>query len=127
MLQQLNKARAEFNDAPRYGDRFPYLLNYVERTPDFIAAHFGEDFRKALEGLSVGAQWQGPLRSMLGWHLLLITTHQPGRVPELGEIRAEVVDDYRRARAAEALQQAERDLIGRYRVVLGDLGRESRP
>jgi hypothetical protein len=127
MLKQLNADGARFNDAPRYSDRFPYLLNYVERTPDFIEAHFGAEFRAALEALPVSARWQGPLRSTLGWHLLLITARQPGRVPALAEIHAEVVDDYRRARAAEILQQSEQELIGRYRVVIGDLARRSQP
>jgi uncharacterized protein YutD len=48
-------------------------------------------------------------------------------VPALAEIHAEVVDDYRRARAAEILQQSEQELIGRYRVVVGDLARRSQP
>jgi peptidyl-prolyl cis-trans isomerase C len=127
MLQQLNRQGARFNDAPRYGDRFPYLLNYVERTPDFIEAHFGAQFRAALEALPVSAQWQGPLHSTLGWHLLLVTAHQPGRDPGLAEVRAQVVDDFRRARAAETQQQSERELVGRYRVVIGDLGRKAPP
>jgi hypothetical protein len=127
MLKQLNADGARFNDAPRYSDRFPYLLNYVERTPDFIEAHFGAEFRAALDALPVSVRWQGPLRSTLGWHLLLITARQPGRVPALAEIHAEVVDDYRRARAAEILQQSEQELIGRYRVVVGDLARRSQP
>lgn len=127
MLKQLNVEGARFNDAPRHGDRFPYLMNYVERTPDFIEAHFGAEFLAALETLPAGTRWQGPLHSTHGWHLLLVAAHQPGRVPELAEVHAEVVDEFRRGRAAEALQQSEQELIGRYRVVIGDLRREKQP
>lgn len=127
MLQQLNAAGAQFNDAPRYSDRFPYLLNYVERTPEFIEAHFGAQFRGALEGLSAGARWQGPVRSTLGWHLLLITMHQPARAPELAEVRTQVIDDYRRAWAAEDLKKSEHDLVRRYEVIIGNLGGKPPP
>lgn len=127
MLQQLNNAKVQFNDAPQYSDRFPYLLNYVERTPEYIEAHFGSGFVSALDGLTVSGKWQGPLHSTHGWHLLLITAHQPGRVPVLAEVRAQVIDDYRRQRAAEDLKKSEQELVGRYRVVIGDLSRDSRP
>jgi peptidyl-prolyl cis-trans isomerase C len=123
MLQQLNSAKVQFNDAPRYSDRFPYLLNYVERTPEYIEAHFGPDFMAALDGLAASGKWQGPLRSNQGWHLLLITAHQPGRVPELAEVRTQVIDDYRRERAAEDLKKSEQELVGRYQVVIDNLDR----
>jgi hypothetical protein len=128
VLKQLNATRAQFTDAPRYGDRFAYLQNYVERTPDFIEAHFGAEFQAALATLPAGdARWQGPLRSSLGWHLVLVTTHQPGGVPELAGVRANVLDAFQRERAAVARQQAERELVGRYRVVIGDLTSAQRP
>lgn len=128
LLKRLNSSGAQFNDAPRHVDRFPYLLNYVERTPDFIESHFGAEFRAALEALPAErTRWQGPLRSTLGWHLLLVTAHQPGRTPDLPEVRAQVLDDYQRAQSAEALKKAEQELVARYRVVVGDLGRAAQP
>jgi hypothetical protein len=39
---QLNSTHAAFNDAPQFGDRFPFLQNYVERTFDYIASHCGD-------------------------------------------------------------------------------------
>lgn len=125
LLKKLNAGGAQFNDAPRYSDRFAYLQNYVERTPDFVEAHFGAGFRAALAALPVdSARWQGPLQSTLGWHLVLVTAHQPGGVPELSAVHADVADAFQRERAAAARQQAERELVGRYRVVVGELSRD---
>ena len=38
---ELNREKVPFANAPAHGDRFPYFLNYVEREPEIVAAHFG--------------------------------------------------------------------------------------
>lgn len=119
LLEALNHAHAQFNDAPRYTDRYPFLQNYVERTQEYIGSHFGTEFADALVKLPVdAARWQGPLRSDEGWHLVLLTAHSPGRMPTLAEIRAQVVDDWRRDRAAALQEQSIRALIDSYKVEL---------
>ena len=122
LLKRLNSSGAQFNDAPRYSDRFPYFLNYVERTPDFIESNFGSHFRQELEALSPDAgRWQGPLQSEHGWHLVLVTAHKAGGVPGPADVRAQVLDDYQREQAESAKRRAEKELLARYRVVIGDL------
>jgi hypothetical protein len=117
LLQRLNRARAGFNDAPRYSDRYAFMQNYVERTGDYMESHFGRGFAAALQALPVDAsRWQGPLLSDQGWHLVLVTGHAPQRDPALAEIRAQVLDDYRRDAAASRQEQAVKDVISRYRV-----------
>lgn len=124
MLARLNRQRAGFNDSPRYTDRFAFLQNYVERTPDYIASQFGTQFMQALQELPVNAaRWQGPLRSDQGWHLVLLTAHTPARAPTVDEIRDQLVDDVKRDRAARQQQQAIDALLGQYRVDLHDLAR----
>jgi hypothetical protein len=119
LLELLNHTHAQFNDAPRYTDRFPFLQNYVERTQEYIGSHFGKDFADALVMLPVDAlRWQGPLRSDEGWHLVLLTAHAPGRMPALAEIHAQVLDDWRRDRAAALQEQSVRALIDSYKVEL---------
>jgi parvulin-like peptidyl-prolyl isomerase len=119
ILARLNATRAGFNDAPRYTDRFAFLQNYVERTPDYIASQFGDAFMAALAQMPVGTgEWLGPLQSDTGWHLVLLTGSTPGRLPRVEEIRERLVDDLKRERAAELQQQAIRALIDQYRVEL---------
>jgi peptidyl-prolyl cis-trans isomerase C len=122
LLRELNAAGAKFNDSPRYSDRFPYLQNYVERTPAYIAGQFGEPFMASLHRMQAApGAWQGPLRSELGWHLVMITAFSPERMPQLQEIRPQLLDDYRRERAAVAREEATEELMKSYKVDLRDL------
>jgi peptidyl-prolyl cis-trans isomerase C len=116
MLVILNRAGAKFNDAPRYSDRFTYLQNYVERTADYITSQFGPDFMSALQTLPSSDQWQGPLRSSQGLHLVLVTARAAGRVPPLAELRNQVREDFKRDRDEQSQAQATRALIATYNV-----------
>jgi PPIC-type PPIASE domain len=128
ILGELNRTHAGFNDAPRYTDRFAFMQNYVERTPDYIASQFGAQFMQALEQLPVGTGvWQGPLRSDQGWHLVLLTAHAPGRLPTVDEIRDRLVDDLKRDRAAARQEQAVQALIHQYRVELDGVQGKAAP
>jgi hypothetical protein len=119
LLSRLNRDRAGFSDATRHSDRFAFLQNYVERTADYIGSHFGSEFAAALQSLPVDpSRWQGPLRSDLGWHLVLVTARAPQRAPRLAEIRAQVRDDFLTAAAAARQEQAIREVIARYEVEL---------
>jgi hypothetical protein len=121
-LAALKARRAGFNDAPAYGDRFAFMQNYVERTADYIGSHFGPGFAAAIAQLPVGDTWRGPVQSMHGWHLVMLTAHAPGRLPALDDIRALVLDDYQRERAAALKEAALRSLVDGYEVQLRDLG-----
>ena len=117
-LQQQLRASGSNTDPPEAaGDWFPYFRNYVERTPDYVAGHFGQQFTTEL--LTLGpdaAQWQGPLRSGYGWHLVRLTSRNEERPATLDEVRDAVAADYARFRAdAEFAAELER-LRQRYHV-----------
>jgi hypothetical protein len=121
LLATLQARHTAFNDAPRHGDRFPFMQNYVERTTDFIASHFGEEFAASLVWLPADNAWHGPLQSAQGWHLVLPTAHVAARLPELAEVRARVLEDMQRERAAALQERAVRALVDRYEVELRGL------
>jgi hypothetical protein len=118
----LTAAGTSFEGATDEGDRFPFLTSYVERTPDYVASHFGAEFATALAALTPSTvAWQGPLRSAYGEHVVLLTARTPARHPELEAVRDTVERDYR-----DSLSRAERArlltaLRGRYRVRVEDL------
>ena len=58
-----------------------------------VARVFGKSFADALDKLPTG-QWQGPVESSYGLHLVNIDMRQPGGVPELDRVRAQVMRDY---------------------------------
>jgi PPIC-type PPIASE domain len=115
-VQALNASHAQFNDAPGHGDRFPFLQNYVDRTFDYVASQFGQEFAATLAMLTPGERWQGPLRSAYGEHAVLLTRRSELRYPALEEIRERVEADYLRQREAAELEKLTRGVQDRYRV-----------
>ncbi|GGO78953.1 hypothetical protein GCM10011348_12060 [Marinobacterium nitratireducens] len=117
LREELNERQVAFSDAARYGERFLYHRNYVERTPDFIASHFGEAFRDRLSRLAPDAGlWQGPLESEYGAHLILLSEYRPGRVPELVEIETRVEQDYLRFEQQQRQELAIQQIVEQYHV-----------
>ncbi len=120
-LVELNVDAVPFTDAPKHGDRFLYHLNYVERTPDFVASHFGAEMAREVFALEADdGVWRGPYRSPYGAHLVLVTKNQPGRTPALEEVHARVADDARRAQARRRMESALDEIVGTYEVRIAD-------
>jgi hypothetical protein len=118
----LTKASARFEDATGKGDRFPFLTNYVERTPDYVASHFGSEFAAALVALSPSkTTWQGPIRSAYGEHIVLLTERTAASYPDFETVRGAVERDYLDAQSRAERARMLDGLRSRYRVAVEDL------
>ncbi|HTQ99545.1 MAG TPA: peptidylprolyl isomerase [Candidatus Acidoferrum sp.] len=107
----------QFSDAGQYGDRFPFLQNYVERTRDFAVNNFGPEFVDALDKLTVSpAQWQGPFQSHYGYHLVMLTQRTGATTPPFDQVRPRVLDDFRYETLARKRQEAEAEVVKSYEV-----------
>ena len=86
---------------------------------DQLARTFGTEFRDAVMSLAVG-EWEGPVESGFGLHLVKITRREESRIPEWTEVRDSLVSDmqYDGRRAAEDQLYAE--LLPRYQVVYSE-------
>jgi hypothetical protein len=116
-LAELNRDGVQFAEAPQHGDRFLYHVNYVERTPDYVVSHFGAPMAKAVFELEPNDFiWRGPFDSPYGVHLVMLTTNEPGRDPELSELEGRVREDARRAMIREETEAAITDIVGSYDV-----------
>ena len=116
-LAKLNRDAVPFSDAPQHGDRFLYHVNYVERTPDYVGSHFGPPMASALFALEPNEfVWRGPFDSAYGVHLVLLTTNEPGREPELAELRDRIHEDARRAMIREETESAIAEVVEAYDV-----------
>jgi hypothetical protein len=113
---ELNSRKVTFDEAPRFGDRSPFLQNYVGRTSGFIENQLGADFASTLGRLEPSDQWYGPIKSSYGYHLVLLTRRDAARVPEFDQIRPEVRDDFLRDAVASYREKAINDLVRRYTV-----------
>ena len=104
-------------DASDRGDRFLMQSRYQGLTERDAAQLFGNDFAARIFELPPD-EWQGPVESGFGWHLVRVTARQASRVPVFAEVRDEVRRefDYERQRAARtATYEA---LRSRYEIVI---------
>ena len=123
LKDKLNASGAVFSDAPKYGDRFPFLQNYVERKFDYVASQFGNDFVSELKQNAPSEKhWIGPIRSTYGYHVVLMTRLTKARVPALNEIRSQVADDWLRDQIEDERSRAMKQLVSQYKIVEKGLG-----
>ncbi len=93
----------------------PAKLDLTSRTS--IGQVFGPGFAEALGKLGPG-QWNGPVASEFGLHLVRITEHRPGRVPALAEIRAAVEREWSNDKRKALDEQRFAALLTRYKITL---------
>jgi parvulin-like peptidyl-prolyl isomerase len=113
---KLNKEQVPFENAPRYGDRFLYNRNYVNRDDDEIGSHFGDGFQQQLFAYQVADKWQGPVQSNYGWHLILLVKSTPSYIPQFDEVASTVLADVQRQQQQEVKRLAIDGLIAKYKV-----------
>ena len=101
----------------RLGDPFMLARTYTDRTDQEIAGLFGRGFADAVSGLPVG-DWNGPVESTYGMHLVRVHGRTAPRAPELAEVRDRVVTDVREDRRRERSLAAYRALRDDYEVRL---------
>lgn len=119
LAAELNARKAPFEDAPRYGDRFPFHTNYVERTYDYVASQFGDATTQRLfDEKTPLNRWIGALRSDYGAHAVFISGRTPARDPDLAEIRDKVAEDANRDKRARTRAKAIDDLVHQYVVTV---------
>jgi hypothetical protein len=116
-LNELNEKNVHFSQSGRHGDRFPYFINYVERTPEFVASHFGPEMAQQVFALDPGDnQWHGPYPSSYGLHLVLLSKRVEGVTPVLAEVHDRAADDARREVVRERNDAAIKAIVGTYEV-----------
>ena len=72
--------------------------------PDAIDSVFGKGFYSQIAQLAPG-EWDGPVTSVYGTHLIRTLDDQPARMPPLEEVRNSVQRDWRTAKAMENREQ----------------------
>jgi hypothetical protein len=94
----------------------------VEHTFDNTSARevgslFGEKFATALARLSPG-QWQGPVESGYGVHLVFLAQRTEGSLPALADVRETVRREWTHAKRREASDQFYQMLLRKYAVTI---------
>ena len=123
-LRELNKNETPFAESIQHGDRFPFHVNYVERTPDFISSHFGEPMSQQIFAFSMAENsnktgvWRGPYTSTYGFHLIMVSRLEEGRFPKLGEVVSQVYQDAQHQQTRKSLDDAYQAIVETYTVEL---------
>ena len=119
LLNSLNQDSIPFDKAGLYGERFLYNRNYVKRDAQEIASHFGPDFNQQLFDLepSLQGNWQGPIESNYGWHLVLLTSKVDAYIPSLTDIGGVVLADAQRQQQHELKRMAINKLMAKYQII----------
>jgi len=113
ILKQLQQgeAVATLGDATM----LPYELTQASQYK--ISRSFGEDFATDVVKLPVG-DWSGPIYSQLGVHLVRVSKHTAGYLPELAQVRDQVERDYMAQRRQQLKDMAYEKLREGYEVVV---------
>lgn len=81
----------------------PTLLpHHMARTPsDIIARTFGEAFATSLETAPLN-EWTGPIHSSFGIHYVRVTAYTPAAMPQLPDVRNQVMREWENERRVRA-------------------------
>ena len=104
-------------DLAELGDSFLLEHRFQSQPAGEVTKLFGEKFTLALGGLTLG-QWQGPIESGYGQHLVWISERTAGRVPALAEVRDAVRHEWANARRRAANEKFYAELLKRYEVTV---------
>ncbi len=116
LLDRLSQSGSD-EDVSMLGDRFLLDHRFDALPAGEVAKLFGETFAKALSRLAPG-QWQGPVESGYGMHLVLISERTEGRLPALEDVRELVRREWANARRKEANEKFYEALLEHYTVTM---------
>jgi hypothetical protein len=115
MLEKIRAQEPSPEELAELGDRIMLQDVYVDRSEKDLNMTFGGGFGSLVIDLEPG-EWQGPIESGYGLHLVKVTGRQESRIPEWAEVASEIRNDmqYEARRAAE--DQLYQEIAARYQV-----------
>jgi hypothetical protein len=116
LLSRLNEGA----DPEGLGDRTLVPHSYPPTSQGEVARDFGDGFAREVASLTAG-EWSGPVRSPFGAHLVKVDSRTEARVPELAEIRDEVLRDYLAEKRVRQKNLAYEKLREGYQVIVDPL------
>src|SRR4029079_17888413 len=116
LLAQLQQTgdKAELSEL---GDSFLLEHKFQSLPAGEIVKQFGAKFAAKLNERPLG-QWQGPVESGYGAHLVFVSERTEGRVPPLAEVRDVVRREWANAQRLELNEKFYQELFKRYSVTI---------
>ncbi len=116
LLAQLQRVGADA-DASKHGDTFLLEHRFQNVTASELVRLFGAGFETALRELPT-RQWQGPVPSGYGVHLVFVDRRDDGRAAALEHVRDEVRREWIHDQRQQANERFYADLRKRYEVTV---------
>ena len=116
LLAQLRQA-GDKADVSELGDSFLLAHTFQSLPASEVVKQFGDAFAAKLGELSPG-QWQGPVESGYGVHLVWVSDRTEGHVPALAEVRDVVRREWVNARRLKTNEKFYQDLLKHYAVTV---------
>ena len=116
MLAKLNQSGGDAGWAAM-GDPFMLDKSFTAAPAGEVTRQFGDKFTAKLGELQTG-QWQGPIESAFGVHVVFLAERTPGRLPPLKDVREAVSREWDDARRKEANEKIYHEMLKRYTVTI---------
>jgi hypothetical protein len=105
------------------GDQTLLEREYDKFDEQALSSVFGREFAVKLLALAPG-DWQGPVQSAYGFHLVRISDHEPSKPRPFEEVRGTVLTEWQRAEEMKAKQMYFDGLHKKYEVVVDESVKE---
>ena len=119
-MQRIKTRPAQTPGVTGAGDPFPYHKTNLNRTPAQLSDHFGEAFIRTLISLTPSKDWQGPIVSTHGLHLVRLEVNEPAHIPPFEMVRNLVAHDVQQQAAQTGKTRLLDGLKNRYQVELAE-------
>lgn len=117
ILERLRSLERPTEGIDGLGDRFMLQAYYPEKDEQRIASLFGRPFARSLFELPPGA-WHGPVLSGYGTHLVYVVDRTESPLPDLGEVRNRVTQDWIDDNREQITDRYYADLLARYEAIV---------
>jgi hypothetical protein len=124
VLADIQAASPPISHAPDRGDSFMLQYDFTLETPFEVSRLFGQQFTEELFQTAT-SNWQGPIASGYGLHLVRISEKVDARMPELASVIDRVRTDYmfeQRQKTNKAIYERFKE---RYEIVVEDMPDQS--
>ncbi len=116
-LQGLDQLKVQ--DASAIGNSSSLARHYVRVDEQAVKNVFGPNFSSSAFALDP-SQWQGPLKSGYGFHLVRIKERQVAKPLPFQEVRERVLEQWQRTQQDKAKKQYLARLLEKYEIVMDD-------
>ena len=114
----LSDAKGALNSQNPIGDFSSLRTSYSEISINRLYTEFGTEFAKSIDTINMSMNWQGPIKSGFGYHLVKVNKIFVAEPYELSQIRNRVIDDFQADNLKKVNDELFNSLLEKYDIIL---------